>query len=313
MEFKHYTVMKNEAVDSLNCQEGKIYVDATLGGGGHSEEILKRIGKKGTLISFDVDENAIAHATKRLQNYTNLKIIQDSYTNITENLQKLRIEKITGGILFDLGASYHQLTDASRGFSFNADSPLDMRFNKSQKFKAEDIINTYNENRLVEIFSEYGEERFSKRIAKAICNSRPIQTTKELSDLIIRSTPRTNSRIHPATRVFQALRIEVNNELKNIKNTLDEAIPLLSEGAIISVISFHSLEDRIVKNAFKYYASDCHCNKNDQICKCEKAKLKIITKKPICASEEEIKINPPSRSAKLRIAKRVNADGERVD
>lgn len=310
MEFKHYTVMKKQAVDSLNCQNGKIYIDATFGGGGHSEEILKRISPDGFLIAFDVDEDAINFGSERLKNYKNFKIIKDSYANIKKNLQELGIEKITGGILFDLGASYHQLTDSSRGFSFNADAPLDMRFNKSQKFSAYEVVNTYSENGLVEIFSQYGEERFSKRIAKAICNKRPLNTTKELADLIIEATPRIKTRIHPATRVFQAIRIEVNNELKNIKNTIDEVVPLLSDDAIISLISFHSLEDRLVKQAFKYYAASCHCEKNEPVCKCEMAKLEIQTKKPVCASEEEILINPPSRSAKLRTAKKINSTGE---
>lgn len=313
MKFKHYTVMKKQAVDSLNCQKGKIYIDATFGGGGHSEEILKRISPDGVLVAFDVDQDAISYGSERLKKYKNIKIVKDSYINIKKNLQELGIKKITGGILFDLGASYHQLTDASRGFSFNSNAHLDMRFDKSQKFSAYDVVNSYSENSLIEIFSRYGEERFSKRIAKAICNKRPLNTTKELADLIIKSTPYTKSRIHPATRVFQAIRIEVNNELKNIKNTIDEVVPLLSDDAIISLISFHSLEDRLVKQAFKHYAKSCHCEKNDLVCKCEKAKLEILTKKPVCASKEEIIINPPSRSAKLRTAKKINSTGEEVD
>ena len=246
--FIHYTVMKNEVVDSLNCYDSdKIYVDCTLGGGGHSEEILKRISPKGRLISFDVDDDAIDHASKRLQKYDNLTIIKGSYADIDKHLSNLGIDKITGGIIFDLGASYHQLTCANRGFSFMKDAPLDMRFNQDQEFSAWDVVNKYKEDELVEIFSTYGEERFSKRIAKAIVNNRPINTTLELAELIKNSTPNIKSKIHPATRVFQALRIEVNQELLNFENTLKKVINLADINAIISLLSFHSLEDRIAK------------------------------------------------------------------
>lgn len=305
-EFNHYTVMKNEAVDALNCQNGLIYVDATLGGGGHSELILQRIQPDGRLISFDIDDDAINYSREKLKDYKNLTIVKDSYTNIKKVLQDLNIEKITGGIVFDLGASYHQLTKQERGFSFTKDAPLDMRFNKDAEFSAYDVVNDYREEDLVRIFSEYGEEHFSKRIAKAIVAQRhvkSIDTTLELAQIIKDSTPPVKSRIHPATRVFQAIRIEVNNELKNIKNTLNDVLDLLDYGAIISVISFHSLEDRIVKEQFKYHSAKCHCPKEQLICTCEPPKLELITKKPITASEEELKINPPSRSAKLRVAR----------
>ena len=306
MEFKHYTVMKHEAVDVLNCQDGLIYVDATLGGGGHSELILQKIQPSGRLISFDVDEDAINYSKERLKDYKNLTIVQDSYTNIKKVLQNLNIKKITGGILFDLGASYHQLTKQERGFSFTKDAPLDMRFNQEADFSAYDVVNTYNEADLVRIFSEYGEEHFSKRIAKAIVTQRhvtPVKTTIQLAKIIANATPSQKSRIHPATRVFQAIRIEVNQELKNIKNTLNDVLDLLGYGAIISVISFHSLEDRIVKEQFKYHSATCHCPKEQLICTCEPPKLELIYKKPITASERELKENPPSRSAKLRAAK----------
>ena len=298
--------MKNEAVDALNCQNGLIYVDATLGGGGHSELILQRIQPDGRLISFDIDDDAINYSREKLKDYKNLTIVKDSYTNIKKVLQDLNIEKITGGIVFDLGASYHQLTKQERGFSFTKDAPLDMRFNKDAEFSAYDVVNDYREEDLVCIFSEYGEEHFSKRIAKAIVAQRhvkSIDTTLELAQIIKDSTPPVKSRIHPATRVFQAIRIEVNNELKNIKNTLNDVLDLLDYGAIISVISFHSLEDRIVKEQFKYHSAKCHCPKEQLICTCEPPKLELITKKPITASEEELKINPPSRSAKLRVAR----------
>ena len=308
-EFNHYTVMKNEAVDALNCQNGLIYVDATLGGGGHSELILQRIQPDGRLISFDIDDDAINYSSEKLKDYKNLTIVKDSYTNIKKVLQDLGIKKITGGVIFDLGASYHQLTKQERGFSFFKDAPLDMRFDKDAKFSAYNVVNEYHEDDLVRIFSEYGEERFSKRIAKKITETRKkhkILTTKELANIIADAVPKIKSSIHPATRVFQAIRIEVNQELTNVKNTLNDVLDLLEVGAIISVISFHSLEDRIVKHLFKYHSQRCHCAKNEIICRCPPPKLELIYKKPLIASESELKENPPSRSAKLRVARRIN-------
>ena len=309
MEFKHYTVMKNEAVDALECRDGLVYVDCTLGGGGHSELILQRIQPNGRLIAFDIDDDAIQAASERLKNYNNITIVKSSYTNIKKVLHNLGIEKITGGVLFDLGASYHQFNKAERGFSFSKEAPLDMRFNQDAEFSAYDVVNSYKEDDLVRIFSEYGEERFSKRIAKKIIEQRKlkkIETTTELADLIKNCTPKVKSSIHPATRVFQAIRIEVNQELTNVKNTLNDVLDLIEIGGIISVISFHSLEDRIVKNLFKYHSQRCHCEKNQMICTCPPPRLELVNKKPIIAGDKEIKENPPSRSAKLRIAKCIN-------
>ena len=207
-------------------------------------------------------------------------------------------------MLLDLGASYHQLTKAERGFSFSKNAPLDMRFDMQAEFSAYDVVNTYKEDDLVRIFSEYGEERFSKRIAKKIVEVRAkkkIETTNELAELIISATPKIKSAIHPATRVFQAIRIEVNNELKNVNFVLHDILDLLDVGGIISVISFHSLEDRIVKKFLKFESQKCRCN--EMICKCPPPKIELVNKKPIMATDEEIKENPPSRSAKLRIAR----------
>lgn len=304
VEFKHYTVMKNEAVDALECESGKIYVDCTLGGGGHSELILQRIAPDGKLFAFDIDDDAISFASERLKQYNNLTIIKDSYVNIKSQMANYGIEKITGGVILDLGASYHQLTKAERGFSFMKDAPLDMRFNMTSDFTAYDVVNAYKEDELVVIFSEYGEERFSKRIAKAIVTKRkirPIKTTLELANLIVEATPRIKTSIHPATRVFQAIRIEVNDELENVTKILTDVLDLLGYGAIISVISFHSLEDRIVKRLFKYEAQKCRCH--NLICTCEPPRIELVNRKPIVASVEEIRENPPSRSAKLRVVR----------
>ncbi len=306
--FTHYTVMLNEAVSLLDVENNPdaVYVDATLGAGGHSALILSKLSKKGRLISFDVDKEAVFAAKKRLSSFENFTVVNRSYTEIKNVLNELGIDKITGGVIFDLGASYHQLTAPKRGFSFRTDSPLDMRFNLEQKFCAYDVVNGYSEENLVKIFSKYGEEHYSKRIARAIINSRPINTTLQLANIIVSATPKSNSRIHPATRVFQAIRIEVNNELLNFENTLKDVLTLLSCGGIISVVSFHSLEDRIAKYYFKEYSRECRCPSLQPVCTCGGRYLEILTKKPIYPADDEVKNNPPSRSAKLRGAKRIS-------
>lgn len=309
-EFVHYTVMKNEAVEIMEPTTGKIYVDCTLGGGGHSGLILSKIQPEGRLISFDIDDEAIAAASERLKDFKNHTIVKSSYTDLRRVLNELNIKSITGGLLLDLGASYHQLTNAERGFSFSKEAPLDMRFDMDAEFTAYDVVNSYKEDDLVKIFSEYGEERFSKRIAKRIVEARkksPIKTTTELANLIIDATPRVKTHLHPATRVFQAIRIEVNQELKNVETILNETLDLLDVGAIISVISFHSLEDRLVKNILKREAQKCRCN--NMICTCKPPRIELLTRKPILPSEQEIKENPPSRSAKLRAARCINRWG----
>jgi 16S rRNA (cytosine1402-N4)-methyltransferase len=324
--------MLNEAIDALECQAGKLYIDATLGGGGYSELILKRISPTGRLIAFDVDIDAINASKEKLKGYENLTIVNDSYTNIKKYLDEFSIDGITGGIVFDFGASTPQLTSKIRGFSFLSNSKLDMRFNQSEELTAKDVVNGYREDELVRIFSEYGEERFSKRIAKKIVETRKIkqiETTQDLVNIVFEATPRIKSKIHPATRIFQAIRIEVNHELDNIKNTLNDVVPLLKNGAILSVVTFHSLEDRIVKHLFKHYSKDWNekfgqlnyltPDQNNNFMSPNRQNgynpplLELINKKPITASEEEIKINPPSRSAKLRIARRINKQQSQGD
>lgn len=317
-EFNHYPVMLHKAVEALCCEPGKLYIDATLGGGSYSELILKKIAPDGRLISFDVDIDAINYSKEKLKDYKNLTIVNSSYRNIKKYLEENKISEITGGVVFDFGASTPQLTSDTRGFSFLKNSKLDMRFNQSSDFSAYDVINDYKEVDLVRIFSEYGEERFSKRIAKKIVEERKkkkIETTKDLVNIIFEATPRIKSKIHPATRVFQAIRIEVNDELNNIKNTLNDVITLLSNDAILSVVTFHSLEDRIAKNLFKRYSKEW-TEEEETTCKGEfkvnaipvynQPVLELINKKPIVPDIEEIKQNPPSRSAKLRVAKRIN-------
>ena len=308
-EFVHKPVMLKETLEGLNLQHGLIYVDATVGGAGHSREIAARIYPEGRLIAMDADPVAIETATRNLEPYSKIvTIVKANYIDLPRILRDLNIEKITGGILFDLGASYYQLTSGERGFSFLKESFLDMRFDPNSSLTAYDIINAWSESELVRIFSEYGEERYSKRIAKRILEERkntPIKTTTELVNTIKSAIPAFKSKIHPATRVFQALRIAVNNELQNIENSMKEVIPLLAIDARIAVISFHSLEDRLVKNLFKYYSSNCRCLPHQLICECESGQIEILTKKPITATKEEIRDNPPSRSAKLRIAKKI--------
>ena len=306
-EFKHYTVMKHEAVDALECKSGKVYVDCTLGGGGHSELILQKIQPGGHLIAFDVDDDAIKASSERLKDYKNLTIVKSSYTNIRKVLKELGIEKISGGVLFDLGASYHQFNKGERGFSFSKEAKLDMRFNQDANFSAYDVVNTYSEDDLVKIFSEYGEERFSKRIAKKIIEQRKLkklETTTELADLIMNCTPHAKSSIHPATRVFQAIRIEVNDELGVFERSLKDALDLIDINGRICVITFHSLEDKICKEVFKSVSEiDKNIKKLPIIPEEYQPKFKTIAN--IKPSKQELEENARARSAKLRVIERV--------
>lgn len=308
MEFNHYPVMLKENIEALNCKPDKLYIDCTLGGGSYSLEILKAISPTGRLIATDVDLDAIKFSSEKLKDFDNITIVNKNYSELPSILKEMGIDGIDGGVVLDLGASYHQLTSDKKGFSFSYDSPLDMRYDPKINKTAYDIVNFYKEDELIKIFSEYGEERFSKTIAREIVKKRKekkFETTKELGDFIKEIVPFKIGHIHPATRVFQAIRIEVNDELNNLKRSLEKIIPLLKKGARIVIVSFHSLEDKIVKQTFKYYSSDCNCKPTDMICNCPPKQLKIINKKPILASQEEIKINPPSRSAKLRIAEKL--------
>ena len=308
--FSHTSVLLFECIEALNIRDGYTYVDCTAGGGGHSLEIARRMGPNSRLICFDRDENAIRAAKERLTEYLDRVIfVHDNFSSLEYIIKEHNITNL-GGVLADLGCSSHQFDTPERGFGYKHDAPLDMRMDPSAKLSAYDIVNTYSEADLKRIIYEYGEERFSPRIAAAICKrraERPIETTYELSDIIKGAIPavaRTDGP-HPAKRTFQAIRIEVNAELDAITPMIESAARALVPGGRIAVISFHSLEDRLVKQAYKSLASGCTCPRDFPVCVCGKVPLiKEISKKPILPSEEELEENPRSRSAKLRIAEK---------
>lgn len=307
MEGYHLPVLLKECIEGLDIKPEGIYVDGTLGGGGHSLEIAKRL-KTGRLIGIDQDENAIAEASLKLKGYENVTFVHSNFSRIKEVLNELKIKKCDG-FLLDLGVSSHQLDEAKRGFSYMQDGPLDMRMNREEALTAADIVNKYSEKKLSEIIFNFGEERWAKRIAEFIVKARsekPIETTFELVDVIKRAIPK-GARMegpHPAKRTFQAIRIEVNNELGIIENTLLDMANHLNPGGRICVITFHSLEDRLVKNTFKKLQDPCECPKEFPVCVCGKVPLgKIVTRKPIEPLKEEVLNNPRARSAKLRIFK----------
>lgn len=310
MEFKHISVLYNESIDALNIKDGGLYVDGTLGGGGHSYGILS-MSNTCRLIGIDRDGEAIAAAGKRLAEFKDrFTLVMDNFRNIKAILSEKGIDSIDGGLL-DIGVSSYQLDNAERGFSYMHDAPLDMRMNKSGVKSAYDVINGYSEEDLSRIFYEYGEEKWSKRIAKFICARRvakPIETTFELVDAIKAAIPK-GARVeggHPAKRVFQAVRIEVNDELGALKTAVGDFIDCLSPRGRLVIITFHSLEDRIVKQAFQDAAKGCICPKDFPVCVCgRKPKIKIITRKPVLPGYEEMNINPRSKSAKLRVAERL--------
>ena len=302
----HKSVLLEESIDNLNIRPDGIYVDCTLGYGGHSEEILKRL-TTGYLYCFDQDEEAIKYSTERLSKVSDrFKIIYSNFENLKEKLEELDVYHVDG-ILFDLGFSSPQIDDAERGFSFMKDAKLDMRMDKSQKFSAYDVVNNYKLEDLVNIFYRYAEEKYSKSIAKNIIDNRPISSTMELVEIIKRSVPvkYANTR-HPERVIFQAIRIEVNRELQVLDNVLPQAIDLLNEGGRICVITFHSLEDRIVKQTFKKMSEVNDLVKGlPNIPDEYKPKIKLINKKPILPSEEECDFNSRAKSSKLRVIERV--------
>ena len=311
MEFNHVSVLLDECIENLNIKEDGVYVDCTMGGAGHSKEIVKRLSKDGLFIGFDQDKNAIATAKERLAEYSDrVRFIHSNFSNIKEELEKIGVYKIDG-VLADLGVSSHQLDEADRGFSYMHDAPLDMRMDIRKPFSAYDVVNTYSEEQLAKIIKDYGEDNWAKRIAKFIVEARdekPIEKTGELVDVIKKAIPK-KARIdgpHPAKRTFQAIRIEVNNEIEPLYNTVKDSIECLNENGRLCIITFHSLEDRIVKNKFRDLAVSCRCPKEFPICICgEKAKVKVISRKAIEPTKEEVDINPRSRSAKLRVIEKL--------
>ncbi len=310
-EFSHYSVLLKESVEGLNIKSDGIYVDCTLGGGGHSEAIAKELSDGGKLIAIDQDSAAIEASKKRLAPYADrIEFVRDNFRNVGDVLTRLGIDKIDGAVI-DLGVSSYQLDTPERGFSYMHDAPLDMRMNPDADFSAYDVVNTYPEAKLKKIIFDYSEEKFAPRIASKIVEARenrPIETTYELVNIIKSAIPAKarEDGPHPAKRTFQAIRIEVNSELSIIEPTLNSLIYALGKGGRLSVITFHSLEDRIVKQTFKEAACGCTCPPNFPVCVCgNKPKVKVITGKPILPSERELDENPRSRSAKLRIAEKL--------
>ena len=313
MEFHHISVLLNECIDNLNIRPDGIYVDGTMGGGGHSLEIAKRL-TTGRLICIDQDPNAHEAAGKRLAEYKDrITFVRDNFGNIANILDSLGIEKIDG-MLLDIGVSSHQLDEAERGFSYQQDAPLDMRMNPDRPFSAYDVVNGYDEDELDRVIFTYGEERWARRIAQFIVKEReakPIETTGELVDIIKKAVPKGARKDgpHPAKRTFQAIRIEVNGELEVLQRAIDDVAARLAVGGRLCIITFHSLEDRIVKEAFRKQENPCICQPQFPVCVCGKKPLgRVITRKPILPSKEELEENPRSRSAKLRVLEGVSQD-----
>lgn len=310
MEFKHTSVLLEETIDNLNIKPNGIYVDGTLGGGGHSYQIASRLTEGGRLIGFDQDSDAIAAAGKRLEPFEDrVTLIHNNYCNAVSALKEIGIDKVDG-LMLDLGVSSFQLDNADRGFSYKYDTALDMRMDTRQSLTAKDIVNEYSEMELFRIIRDYGEDQFAKNIAKHIANARKekaIETTGELNEIIKAAIPakmRANGG-HPSKRTFQAIRIECNRELEVLKDSLDDFIELLNPGGRLCIITFHSLEDRIVKSAFKKNENPCTCPPDFPICVCgQVSKGKVVSRKPILPSEEELEDNKRSKSAKLRVFER---------
>ena len=312
MEFNHYSVLLNETIENLNIKPDGIYVDGTLGGGGHAYQVASRLSEKGRLIGIDQDADAIAAAGERLKEFGDkITIIRSNYANMKEELHRIGVEKVDR-IVLDLGVSSFQLDTPERGFTYrDENAPLDMRMDDRQSLTAKDIVNGYSEMDLYRIIRDYGEDKFAKNIAKHIVQERakkPIETTGELTEIIRASIPMKVQVTggHPAKRTFQAIRIELNKELEVLQNNLDDMIDLLNPGGRICIITFHSLEDRIVKTNFKRNENPCTCPSDFPVCVCgKKSKGKVVTRKPILPSEEELEVNSRSKSAKLRVFERV--------
>ena len=310
MEFKHKSVLLYETVDQLNIKPDGIYVDGTLGGGGHSYEIARRLSDKGRLIGIDQDEDAIKAASERLKSFMDrVTIVRNNYCNMDKVLDELSIDKVDG-IMLDLGVSSYQLDTAERGFTYNVDAKLDMRMDQRQEVTARDIVNDYSEYDLYRIIRDYGEDRFAKNIAKHIVAARqkkPIETTFELNEIIKAAIPMKVRATggHPSKRTYQAIRIELNRELEVLENSIDMMIDRLNKGGRLCIITFHSLEDRIVKVRYKNNENPCTCPPSFPTCVCgKKSKGKVITRKPIIPSEEELEENSRSKSSKLRVFER---------
>jgi 16S rRNA (cytosine1402-N4)-methyltransferase len=304
-EFIHIPVLRDEVIDALLVQPGGRYIDCTVGQGGHASARLEHSSPGGQLLGIDLDPQAIAQAKERLLPYGKAAfLINNDYKNLEDICSTLDFQPVHG-ILFDLGLSSFQLANTSRGFSFRFDAPLDMRFNPAQELTAATIVNTFSEQELVAIIANYGEERRSRRIARSIVASRPINTTLELAAVVQRAVG-IRGRIHPATKTFQALRIAVNQELEHLKVALEQTVHLLGFGGRLVAISYHSLEDRLVKEYLNRESRDCICPPRTPVCVCgHKATLRLIDKKPIVPSPAEIEANPRSRSAKMRVAERI--------
>lgn len=307
MEFKHISVLLDETIEELHIKPDGIYVDGTLGGGGHAYHVCQKLSEKGRYIGIDQDADAIAASTKRLAPFKDkVTIVRDNYVNMPKVLHDLGIEHVDG-ILLDLGVSSFQLDEKERGFTYREDVPLDMRMDQRQSLTARDIVNDYSEMELFHIIRDYGEEKFAKNIAKHIVMERqesPILTTKRLAEIVDHAIPMKMKKQggHPAKRTFQAIRIEVNHELDVLEKNLNDMIDLLNPGGRFCIITFHSLEDRIVKNAFRTAQNPCVCPSDFPVCVCgRKPKGRVITRKPILPSGEEMEVNPRSKSAKLRI------------
>lgn len=310
MEFNHVSVLLNECIENLNIKPDGVYVDCTMGGAGHSKEIVKRLSAKGRLFCFDQDINAINVAKDRLKEYNDrVVLIHSNFENLKAELESRGIYGIDG-VLADLGVSSHQLDEADRGFSYMHDARLDMRMDDRASMSAWQVVNEYSQEDLYTIIKDYGEEKWAKRIAEFIVEeraNRTIDTTFDLVNVIKKAIPK-GARIdgpHPAKRTFQAIRIEVNNELGVINTMIRDAVSMMNKGGRICIITFHSLEDRIVKNEFRYLNKDCLCPPELPLCQCnKKSELKIITRKPILPSDEEVEFNPRSRSSKLRVGEK---------